>query len=76
MQEARLALNGVGPHPLRATQAEAALVGSALDEAAIAEAASLAAEECEPFTDAIASEWYRRKMVDVYVRRALAQVAG
>ena len=73
---ARLALNGVGPHPLRATTAEAVLAGSTLDEMAITEAAAAAAEECEPFTDPIASEWYRRKMVNVYVRRALAQVAG
>jgi CO/xanthine dehydrogenase FAD-binding subunit len=74
--DARLALNGVGPHPLRATKAEAVLVGSALDEKGIAEAAAAAAEECEPFTDPIASEWYRRKMVNVTVRRALAQMAG
>jgi len=73
---ARLALNGVGAHPLRATRAEGVLVGSTLDETAITEAAAAAAEECEPFTDPIASEWYRRKMVNVYVRRALAQVAG
>jgi len=73
---ARLALNGVGPHPLRATRAEAVLVGSPLSETAITEAATAAAEECEPFTDPIASEWYRRKMVKVYVHRALAQVAG
>jgi CO/xanthine dehydrogenase FAD-binding subunit len=76
VKDARIALNAVGPHPLRAAKAEAILVGSTLDEAAIAEAAAAAAEECEPFTDAIASEWYRRRMVDVYVRRALAQVAG
>lgn len=74
--DARLALNGVGPHPLRATKAEAALIGSTLDSTAIAAAAITAAEECEPFTDAVASEWYRRKMVDVYVRRALTQIAG
>jgi CO/xanthine dehydrogenase FAD-binding subunit len=52
------------------------LAGSTLDETGIAEAAAAAAQECEPFTDPIASEWYRRKMVNVYVRRALAQVAG
>jgi CO/xanthine dehydrogenase FAD-binding subunit len=74
--DARLALNGVGPHPLRATKAEAVLISSTLDETAITEAAAAAALECEPFTDPIASEWYRRKMVNVYVRRALAQVAG
>ncbi len=76
VKDARLALNGVGPHPLRARQAEAALVGSPLDEKTIAAAAFAAAAESQPFTDPVASEWYRRKMVDVYVRRVLAQVAG
>ncbi len=74
--DARLALNAVGPYPMRATKAEEALVGSTLDATTISKAAAAAAEECEPFTDAVASEWYRRKMVDVYVRRALAQMAG
>ena len=75
VKDARLALNGVGPHPIRARQAEAALVGSTLNEKSIAKAATAAAAESQPFTDPIASEWYRRKMVEVYVRRALAQVA-
>ena len=74
--DARLALNGVGPHPMRATRAEQVLIGATLDEAAIAAAAAAAAEECEPFSDAVASAWYRRKMVGVYVRRALAQLAA
>jgi carbon-monoxide dehydrogenase medium subunit len=74
--EARIALNGVGPHPLRAKKAEAALVGQALAAETIAAAAAAASEECEPFTDAIASEWYRRKMTGVYVSRALSQLAG
>lgn len=73
--DARIALNAVGPHPLRAHQAEAALVGHQLNEATIAAAAAAAAAECEPFTDAIATEWYRRRMVNVYVRRALEQIA-
>ena len=73
---ARLALNGVGPHPMRATSAEAALAGQPLSEASISAAAEAAARECEPFTDAIASEWYRRKMAGVTVRRALARLAG
>ena len=76
VEDARLALNAVGPHPLRAAKAEAVLVGSELNDTTIAEAAAAAAEECEPFTAPIASEWYRRKMVDVYVRRSLAQVTG
>jgi CO/xanthine dehydrogenase FAD-binding subunit len=76
VEEARIALNAVGPHPLRATKAEEALTGSTLDATTIAAAAAAAAKECEPFTDAVASEWYRRKMVDVTVRRALAEIAG
>ncbi len=74
--QARLALNGVGPHPLRAKKAEAALVGSALSAEAIAAAAQAASEECEPFTDAVASEWYRRRMAGVMVKRALSRLAG
>ena len=76
VESARLALNAVGPHPFRAKGAEAALVGSRLDAQAIAAAAAAAAEECEPFSDPIASEWYRRKMTLVYVSRALTQLAG
>ena len=76
VKEARVALNGVGPYPMRARKAEAILVGKELDEAAIAAAAASAAAESEPFTDPIASEWYRRKMTDLFVRRALAQVAA
>ena len=76
VERARLALNAVGPHPFRAKGAEAALVGSTLDADAIAAAAAAATEECEPFSDSIASEWYRRKMTRVYVSRALTQLAG
>jgi CO/xanthine dehydrogenase FAD-binding subunit len=76
VRQARIALNGAGSFPLRAVQAEKALVGSALDAAAIAAAAEAAAQECQPFTDAVASEWYRRKMVAVYVRRALEQITA
>jgi CO/xanthine dehydrogenase FAD-binding subunit len=75
VETAQLALNAVGPHPFRAKGAEAALVGSSLDAEAIAASAAAAAEECEPFNDSIASEWYRRKMVGVNVSRALTQLA-
>jgi CO/xanthine dehydrogenase FAD-binding subunit len=75
VSEARVALNGVGPHPLRARNAEAAILGSPLDAAAIAAAGDAAAQECDPFTDPISSDWYRRKMTGVFVRRALTQLA-
>ncbi len=74
VDQALIALNGVGPHPIRATEAEAVLTGNTLDQASIQNAADAAEQECEPFTDAIASEWYRRKMVGVYVKRALSQL--
>ena len=76
VSDARLALNGVGPHPFRARRAEARLTGSVLDEAAIADAGELAAEASDPADDAVASAWYRRKMTPVIVRRALMQIVN
>jgi len=68
---ARVALGAAGPHPLRARRAEAELTGAVLDAAVIERAAQAAAAESQPFTDGIATEWYRRRMVGVFVRRAL-----
>ena len=73
--DARIALGAVGPHPIRARAAERLLVGTDLGPDAIAAAAAAAAEGCEPFTDAIASDWYRRRMTGVVVARALGQLA-
>jgi carbon-monoxide dehydrogenase medium subunit len=74
VKEVRIALNNVGPHPFRAKNAEAVLAGFQLDAETIAAAAAAAAEESAPFTDALASASYRRKMVSVFVRRALTQL--
>ncbi len=75
-RDVRVALNAVGPHPLRARQAEAALAGAVLGAESFAAAANAAAADCDPFTDPIASASYRRKMAAVYVQRALAAAAG
>ena len=75
ISDARIALGAVGPHPIRALKAESVLAGSSLDPDVIQKTAAAAADECEPFTDAVASEWYRRKMVKVIVQRALSQIA-
>lgn len=69
--EARIALGGANVFPMRAKQAEAALMGRGLNGASIAEAAKAAMNEAKPLSDALASEWYRKKMVGVYVRRTL-----
>lgn len=75
VERARLALNGAGPHPVRMTDAEDALDGSSLDDDVIARAADLAAEAADPPEDALASAWYRRRMVREYVVRTLTRVA-
>jgi CO/xanthine dehydrogenase FAD-binding subunit len=74
--DVRIALGAAGPHTLRATGAEAVLEGSPLDAAHIARAAASAATETEPFSDAVASDWYRRRMTGVITGRALEQLAG
>jgi len=68
---AHIALGGAGPHPTGAARAESALIGKRLDEASIAAAADAAMGDSDPLTDALASSWYRRKMIGLYVRRAL-----
>ncbi|HET9520908.1 MAG TPA: FAD binding domain-containing protein [Candidatus Limnocylindrales bacterium] len=72
--DARIALGAAGPHPNRARAAERLVVGTALAPAIVSAAAVAAAEESEPFTDAIASDWYRRRMIGLHVARALEQL--
>lgn len=71
---ARIALGASAPTAIRARQAEGLLVGQPLTAEKIAAAAQVAANECDPFTDALATAWYRRKMVGVFVKRALEQL--
>lgn len=72
--EARIALGAANAFPMRAKNAEAALVGRGLDARAIADASAAAMDEAQPFSDALASEWHRKKMVGVYVRRVLESI--
>lgn len=72
---ARIALSGASAAPFRCGVAEAAVSGSALDEAALAAVADAAEAAVTPTTDPIATEWYRRRMAGVFVRRVLAQLA-
>ncbi|HZQ08083.1 MAG TPA: FAD binding domain-containing protein, partial [Anaerolineae bacterium] len=74
--EARLALGAANDFPMRAKTAEAALMGRGLNAESIADAANAAMKEAQPFGDALASAWYRKKMVGVYVKRALEQLAS
>jgi CO/xanthine dehydrogenase FAD-binding subunit len=71
VSEARIALGGAGPRPLRARSAEDALRGNALDLESVAAAAARAGDDAQPFTDAYASAWYRARVLPVHIRRAI-----
>lgn len=68
---ARVAYGAMGRTPLRARAVERALEGRPLTAEGIAPAVAAAAEGTEPPTDALASAWYRRKVVGVMLRRLL-----
>ena len=70
-QEARIAMFGVGDGPIRASDAEASLVGRALDAEARAEAAALVSAAVDPGSDIHASAEYRKEVSGVMARRAL-----
>jgi carbon-monoxide dehydrogenase medium subunit len=72
VRELRIGLGGVASIPFRATKAEEAVNGKVLNDEAIQAAAEIAASEAEPMSDPHASADYRRKMVKVLVRRAIA----
>jgi carbon-monoxide dehydrogenase medium subunit len=72
-QNARIGLGAVGPTPLRATRAEAALRGQALTDQVVEEASRLASEDARPIDDVRSTGEYRREMVRVLTRRGLRQ---
>jgi aerobic carbon-monoxide dehydrogenase medium subunit len=72
---ARIALGGAAPVPLRAYEAERSLTGRRLDDAAIREAAALAAAATDPIDDLRGSADYKRAMAGVWTERALREVA-
>ena len=69
--EARVALFGLAPTPVRARQAERALIGRELDERAMLDAAVLLEEVLEPPGDIRASSAYRKHAAAVLLSRAL-----
>lgn len=71
VEAARIALTNVGPTALQATAAADSLAGKPLDEAALAEAARLAMEVCDPAPDQRGDANYKRAMAGEMTRRAL-----
>lgn len=60
----------------RVPAALAPAVGTTLDDAVVRQVARGYAEAIDPMDDARGSAWYRRRTIEVFVRRALEHVAG
>lgn len=69
--EARVAVSGAAPTPLRIPEAEKAVAGSDGSPAVLDDAAARVPAQVEPMSDLKGSEAYRREMARVFVRRAL-----
>ncbi len=71
---ARVTMGSVAPTIIRAPEAEMTLVGSALNDETIEEAARLASLSAQPIDDLRGSAAYRREMVRRLTARALRQL--
>jgi 4-hydroxybenzoyl-CoA reductase beta subunit len=72
-EDARIGLLGVDRTPLRAHRAEELLRGKRMGDDLIDEAAQTAAKATHPLGDVFSTARYRRKIVDVLVKRAARQ---
>lgn len=72
VQDARIAVCAAAPRPFRAVEAERRLIGTELEQAAVAEAGRLAAAAASPIDDVRASAAYRRQIIGLLVARAAA----
>jgi carbon-monoxide dehydrogenase medium subunit len=72
VRAASIVISAATEKPIRLPAAEAALRGGGTDDAAWRRAADAAADEAETITDGQGSAAYKRQLVRVYVRRALA----
>jgi carbon-monoxide dehydrogenase medium subunit len=72
-KELRLALGGVAAAPLLVQGLEF-VKDRELDEQAVREIFRMVDEQISPSSDFRGSEWYKRRMVQVFIKRALAQL--
>lgn len=73
---ATIALGAVAPTVVRVPDAEAALVGSTIDDDTLAAVAAAATAACNPIDDKRGTVAYRRKVAGVLARRAVVQAAA
>jgi len=72
-KELRLALGGVAATPLLITGLEFA-ADQALDEAVIEKVQQKVDEQISPFSDLRGSDWYKRRMARLFVKRTIEQL--
>ncbi|MET0761834.1 MAG: xanthine dehydrogenase family protein subunit M [Thermoleophilaceae bacterium] len=75
-EDVRIGLTNMASTPIRASAAENALRGGALDAESVAAAAGHAAEGTDPPGDLNATPEYKRHLARVLTRRALEEAAG
>jgi len=73
---ARIVLTAVASSPQVVDQAQGLLEGKKIDRETIDAAAELSMRVSHPVDNTDLDYWYRKRMTRVYVRRALAQLAG
>jgi len=73
---ARIALGAVAPVPLLCSEAPRALIGEPPGDEVFARAGERAAAEARPISDIRGSAEFRRRLVEVLTRRALARAAA
>jgi len=73
---ARIGLTNVNAVPMRATDAEEALVGQALTEDVLEAAGLAAAAQCDPSPDLRGSEAYKRDLTRVLTKRAITKAVA
>ena len=76
IEQAGIALTNVGVTPIQATAAEEALAGKKPEDAALKQAAELAAKAAKPESDARGSEEYKRALVKTLTMRALRKAVA
>jgi aerobic carbon-monoxide dehydrogenase medium subunit len=74
-QKVGIGLTNVGPTPVKARKAEEFLRGKKLDEANVAQAAQLAADESAPSADLRGPVEYKKALVKELAKRALSRAA-
>ncbi|MHC4451930.1 MAG: FAD binding domain-containing protein [Planctomycetota bacterium] len=75
VEAADIILNAVGPAPIRCAESERALIGYELKTETIEEARALATRAAKPLDNTDHMPSYRKRMIRVFVKRALEELA-